>query len=130
MMQNALESRRHIGGNLLVIQSGQYRAREQVRSRRIGNYVEDSHPMTDMTTPLWITWHKAWLMLQTSIWFDLATKWQQVDWASRRSPIISERRGPCSTAKLTEDAIERAGTPLHQAHFKRCMRRVCHAAIR
>ena len=27
-------------GNLLVIQIGQYRAREQVRSRRIGNSVE------------------------------------------------------------------------------------------
>jgi hypothetical protein len=27
-----------------------------------------------MTAPLWITWHKACLMLQTSIWFDLARK--------------------------------------------------------
>jgi hypothetical protein len=42
---SAQKLRRYIRGNLLVVQSGQYRAREQVRSRRIGNYVEDSHPM-------------------------------------------------------------------------------------
>jgi hypothetical protein len=34
-----------------------------------------------LLTPLWITWDKACLMPQTSIWFDRARKWQQ---ASRR----------------------------------------------
>ena len=41
MDANAQKLRRHIGGNLLVIQIGQYRTREPCDLRRIGNPVED-----------------------------------------------------------------------------------------